>query len=162
LEPFDQERPFHLNVLEVKDRQQRDLVASGIVAIFYKIYGDSWGPRLEYILRNVIFTLLEIPGATLVDILKLLGDPKYRERVVADIKDQVIKNFWTNEFARMTDKLRAEAVSPIQNKVGQFVSSKMIRNIIGYPKSTIDLYPFNLVLQLLHPGGARSGHPRGV
>ncbi len=139
LEPFDRERPFRLNVLEVKNKEQKELVASGIVSIFYKIYGNSWGPRLEYILRNAIFTLLEIPGASLVEILQLLSDEKYRKTVIPQIQDPVIKGFWTGEFAQMPDRLRAEAVSPIQNKVGQFVSSKMIRNIIGHPSSTIDL-----------------------
>lgn len=139
LEPFDTERVFSLNVLEVKNKQHKDLVASGIVAIFYKIYGDSWGPRLEYILRNVIFTLLDVEGATLTDVLRILGDPGYRKIAVEQITDPVIRDFWDKEFARMPDSLKAEAVSPIQNKVGQFVSSKMIRNIIGSPKSTINL-----------------------
>lgn len=140
LEPFDSDRPFHLNVLEIHSSQQRDLVASGIVSIFAKIYGGvSWGPRLEYILRNVIMSLLEIPGATLVDALNLLSDNKYRQKVVPLISDPVVSKFWTAEFAQMTDKLRVEAVSPIQNKVGQFVTSKMIRQIIGHSKSTINL-----------------------
>lgn len=139
LEPFDTERTFTLNVMEVKHKEQRDLIASGIISIFYKIYKDSWGPRLEYILRNVIITLLEIPDSTLPDILRLLADTGYRTKMVAGITDPVIKNFWEKEFARMPDSLKAEAVSPIQNKVGQFVSSKMIRNIIGSPKSTINL-----------------------
>lgn len=139
LEPFDQERVFALNVLEVKNAQQKDLVASGIVSIFNKIYKESWGPRLEYILRNVIFTLLEIPNATLVDVLSLLADQNYRKKVLPMLTDPVIKNFWEREFSQMPDKLKAEAISPIQNKVGQFVSSKMIRNIIGQAKSTIDL-----------------------
>ncbi|MBI2430392.1 MAG: type IV secretion system DNA-binding domain-containing protein, partial [Candidatus Levybacteria bacterium] len=139
LEPFDQERVFSLNVLEVHNKQQKDLVASGIVSIFNKIYKESWGPRLEYILRNVIMTLLEIPNATLVDVLSLLADAGYRKKMIPLIQDPVIKNFWEREFAQMPDKLKAEAVSPIQNKVGQFVSSKMIRNIIGQSKSSINL-----------------------
>jgi hypothetical protein len=139
LEPFDTERPFSLNVLEIKNKQQKDLVASGIVSIFYKLYKDSWGPRLEYILRNVILTLLETPGATLVDILALLSNPDYRKKVVRELTDPVLKNFWEKEFAKMPDRLKAEAISPIQNKVGQFVTSKMIRNIIGRTKSSIDL-----------------------
>lgn len=145
LEPFDTERPFSLNVLEVKNlptgRQanSKDLICSGIVSIFYKLYKDSWGPRLEYILRNVILTLLETPGATLVDILTLLSNVHYRKKIVKEIKDPVIANFWEKEFAHMPDRLKAEAISPIQNKVGQFVTSKMIRNIIGKTKSTIDL-----------------------
>lgn len=139
LEPFDTERPFSLNVLEIKNKQHKDLIASGIVGIFSKIYADSWGPRLEYILRNTIFSLLEIPGATLIDALRILSEKEYRNKVVPMITDPVIRNFWDNEFDKMTDKLRVEAISPIQNKIGQFVSSKMIRNIIGSPKSTIDL-----------------------
>lgn len=139
LEPFDTERPFSLNVLEIKNKQQKDLIASGIVSIFYKLYKDSWGPRLEYILRNVILTLLEAPGATLVDILALLSNAEYRKKVVRSLSDPVLKDFWEKEFAKMPDRLKAEAISPIQNKVGQFVTSKMIRNIIGRTKSSIDL-----------------------
>jgi hypothetical protein len=139
LEPFDTERPFALNVLEIKNQTHRDLVASGIVSIFYKLYGDSWGPRLEYILRNTVLTLLEIPNSTLADALPLLADPKFRAKNLVHVKDPVLQNFWVREFDKMTDKLRVEAIAPIQNKIGQFVSSKMIRNIIGQPKSTINL-----------------------
>ena len=139
LEPFDTERPFSLNVLEIRNKQQKDLVASGIVSIFNKLYKDSWGPRLEYILRNVILTLLDSPGATLVDILSLLSNAEYRKKVIRSLSDPVLKDFWEKEFAKMPDRLKAEAISPIQNKVGQFVTSKMIRNIIGRTKSSIDL-----------------------
>lgn len=139
LEPFDTERPFSLNVLEVHNKQHKDLVASGIVSIFHKIYGESWGPRLEYILRNVILTLLDVEQGTLLDALRILSDDAYRAKVVSKLTDPVLKNFWEAEFARMPDKLKAEAVSPIQNKIGQFVSSKMIRGIIGSPTSSINL-----------------------
>ena len=138
LEPFDLTHTFALNVLEVQNKEQKDLVSSGIVAIFKKIYSESWGPRLEYILRNIIITLLEVEGTTLVDILRIIGDAGYRKRIVEKVQDPVIKSFWDNEFARMPDSLKAEAVSPIQNKVGQFVSAKMIRNIVGHPKSSIN------------------------
>lgn len=139
LEPFDTERPFSLNVLEIHNSQHKDLVSSGIVSIFHKIYGESWGPRLEYILRNVILTLLDVEGGTLLDALRLLSDDAYRAKIVARVSDPVLKNFWEAEFAKMSDKLRTEAVMPIQNKIGQFVSSKMIRNIIGSPNSSINL-----------------------
>jgi energy-coupling factor transporter ATP-binding protein EcfA2 len=139
LEPFDLERPFALNVLEVKNKQQKDLIASGIVSIFYKLYRDSWGPRLEYILRNVILTLLEVPNTTLIDVLNLLAHKDFRKKVIVQLKDPVLRNFWEKEFAKMPDRLRAEAISPIQNKVGQFVTSRMIRNIIGSSTSTINL-----------------------
>lgn len=139
LEPFDTERPFALNVLEIKNHQHRHLISSGIVSIFAKLYADSWGPRLEYVLRNVILTLLEVPGTTLVDVLGVLSNATYRKKIVAQIKDPVIKTFWEKEFEKMPDRMKAEVISPIQNKVGQFVSARMIRQIIGQPKSTIDL-----------------------
>ncbi len=139
LEPFDQERPFSLNVLEIHNKQHKDLISSGIVSIFHKIYGESWGPRLEYILRNVILTLLDVEQGTLMDALRLLSDDAYRAKIVSQVQDPVLKNFWEQEFAKMSDKLRTEAVMPIQNKIGQFVSSKMIRNIIGNPTSSINL-----------------------
>ena len=139
LEPFDLERPFSLNVLEIKNKQHKDLVSSGIVSIFSKLYKDSWGPRLEYILRNVILTLLETPGSTLPDVLSLLAHADYRKKVVSGLQDPVLKAFWEKEFAKMPDRLKAEAISPIQNKVGQFVTSRMIRNIVGKPKSSINL-----------------------
>ena len=87
----------------------------------------------------MILTLLETPDATLVDILGLLNNVDYRKKVVQKLEDPVLKNFWEKEFAKMPDRLRAEAISPIQNKVGQFVTSRMIRNIIGKTKSSIDL-----------------------
>ena len=139
LEPFDAGRPFALNVLEIKNHQHRDLVSSGIVAIFGKLYADSWCPRLEYILRNTILTLLELPSATLPDAMKLLGDKKWRDKQLLLVKDEVLLDFWRKEFDMYTDKLRTEAISPIQNKIGQFVQSRMIRNIIGVTKSSIDL-----------------------
>jgi len=139
LDPSDIDYPFHLNPLEVKDQAFRELVASGIVAIFYKLYHYSWGPRLEYILRNTILTLLHVPQSTLLQVPELLTNEKYREKIVSTMGDQVLKNFWLNEFNKMSPQMRSEAVSPILNKVGQFLSSQTIRNIVGSPVSTIDL-----------------------
>ena len=139
LDPSDSDYPFHLNPLEVKNQTYRELVASGIVSIFYKLYHYSWGPRLEYILRNTILTLLHVPDATFLQVPELLTNEHYREKIVAKVSDQVLKNFWLNEFAKMSPQMKSEAVSPILNKVGQFLSSQTIRNIIGSPVSTIDL-----------------------
>lgn len=139
LDPSDTAHPFHLNPLEVKNPAFRELVASGIVSIFYKLYAHSWGPRLEYILRNTILTLLHVPNATLLQVPELLTNEKFREKVVEKLDDQVLKNFWRNEFGKMSPQLRSEAVSPILNKVGQFLSSQTIRNIVGSPVSTVDL-----------------------
>lgn len=139
LDPSDSGYPFHLNPLEVKNTALRELVASGIVSIFYKLYHFSWGPRLEYILRNAILTLLYVPQSTLLSIPELLTNDRYRDRIVDKLPDQVLKNFWTNEFNRMAPQLKSEAIMPILNKVGQFLSSQVIRNIVGSPTSTVDL-----------------------
>ena len=138
LDPSDMDNPFHLNPLEVKNPAYRDLIASGIVSIFYKLYHMSWGPRLEYILRNTILTLTHVPQSTFLDIPELLTNDTFREKIVEKLDDRVLKNFWLNEFNRMSPQLRSESISPILNKVGQFLSSKTIRNIVGHPVSTID------------------------
>lgn len=139
LDPSDLAYPFHLNPLEMKNPVYRELIASGIVSIFYKLYHYSWGPRLEYILRNTILTLLHIPDSTLLQVPELLTNDRYREKVLEKLDDRVLKNFWLNEFAKMSPQMRTEATSPILNKVGQFLSSQTIRNIVGSPTSTIDL-----------------------
>lgn len=139
LNPADLNHPFHLNPLEVSNPAERELVASGIVAIFHKLYANSWGPRLEYILRNSLLTLLEVPNSTLLMMPELLANAKFRKKVVEDLKDPVLKSFWLNEFEKMSESMRNEAISPILNKVGQFISSPTIRNIIGSPKSTVNL-----------------------
>lgn len=139
LDPSDQERAFGLNPLEISEPHQRELVVSGIVAIFNKLYGHSWGPRLEYILRNTLMSVIDLPDATLLMVPEMLANDSFRAKVVSQLKDPVLKSFWENEFANYTDRLKAESIMPIQNKVGQFVSSTVIRNIIKSPKSTIDL-----------------------
>lgn len=138
-DPSDVDHPVSFNMLEVKSPEHRPLVASGLVGVFKKMYADSWGPRLEYILRNCILALTEYEGATLLGIPRMLVDPIYREKVVEKITDPVVRAFWVDEFANMSDKLRTEAISPIQNKVGQFLSSPVIRNILGQVKSSIDI-----------------------
>ena len=137
--PADYEYPFAFNVLEQVDASQRHLVASGLVGVFQKLWADSWGPRLEYILRNTILAILDYPGSTLLGVTRMLSDKKFRKKVIAYIEDPVVKAFWVNEFANYNDKFASEAVSPIQNKVGQFLSTSLIRNIVGQAKSTIDM-----------------------
>lgn len=139
LDPSDTDFPFHLNPLEVKNEAFKELVASGIVSIFYKLYHYSWGPRLEYILRNAVLTLLGIPQSTLLQVPELLTNEAYRGKAVERMQDQVLKNFWINEFSKMSPQMKSEAVSPILNKVGQFLSSQTIRNIVSSPVSTVDL-----------------------
>jgi hypothetical protein len=139
LDPSDLDYAFMLNPLEVTDNYQMELVVSGIVGIFHKIYGNSWGPRLEYILRNTLFTLIHLPNPTLLMVPELLTNEKFRKEVLTQVHDPILKNYWEGEFASMPDRLRSESISPILNKVGQFISSRFIRNILQNPRSTINL-----------------------
>ena len=137
--PSDRDYPVSFNMLECDSSEQRNLVASGLLGVFKKMYAESWGPRLEHILRNTILALTEYPGATMLGILRMLSDKVYRDKVIEKITDPVVKSFWVDEFGKMNDKFRTEAIAPIQNKVGQFLSSSLIRNILGQPKSSIDV-----------------------
>lgn len=137
--PADFNYPLAFNVLESIDPTHHHLVTSGLIAVFKKIWVDSWGPRLEYVLRNTILSLLEYPGSTLLGVTRMLVDKKFRQKVVDKITDPIVKAFWLDEFNAYSNQFRTEAVSPIQNKVGQFLSSSVIRNIVGQSKSTIDM-----------------------
>ena len=139
LNPADKDYTVTINPLEVASREERELVVSGIVAIFHKLYGYSWGPRLEYILRNCLLTLTEASDSTLGDVIKLLTDFKFRQKVVDTISDTVMKQYWLVEYAQMPERLRQEAIAPILNKVGQFVGSPLIRSVIGSPKSSVSI-----------------------
>jgi hypothetical protein len=94
---------------------------------------------LEHILRNTILTLLETPAPTLLQVVDILTNKNFRDGIVKNLTDPVLRNFWINEFEKMSDQTKNEAISPILNKVGQFVSSPTIRAIIGHPKSTVNL-----------------------
>ncbi len=137
--PSDIDYPIAFNLVEQVEPHLRHLVASGLIGVFQKLWADSWGPRLEYILRNSILAILDFPGSTLLGVVRMLSDKEYRKKVVMNIKDPVVKSFWEKEFAGYADKFASEAVSPIQNKVGQFLSSSLMRNIVGQTKSTIDM-----------------------
>jgi CxxC-x17-CxxC domain-containing protein len=137
--PADQEYPIAFNVMEKVNTEYRHLIASGLVGVFKKIWADSWGPRLEYILRNAILGLLEYPGSTLLGVTRILVDKNYRDRVVDKITDPVVKSFWVDEFTKWNERVLQEVISPIQNKVGQFLSSALIRNIVGQTKSAFNI-----------------------
>ncbi|HCJ52636.1 MAG TPA: hypothetical protein DHV25_02855, partial [Candidatus Kerfeldbacteria bacterium] len=139
MNPGDLEYPIGFNVLESVDITQRHLVASGLMGVFTKIWEGVWSARMEYILNNCILALLEYPGSTMLGIARILVDKGFRRKVIEKITDPVVKSFWKDEYAAYNDKFRNEAIAPIQNKVGQFLSSALIRNIVGQPKSTIDL-----------------------
>jgi CxxC-x17-CxxC domain-containing protein len=137
--PADLDFPVALNVMESVDPEYRHLVSSGLIGIFKKLWADSWGPRLEYILRNAILALLCHPSSTLLGINRLLVDKQYREEVLSYVDDPVVSSYWIDEFSKYNDRLLTEAISPIQNKVGQFLSSGLIRNIVGQTKSAFSI-----------------------
>ncbi len=137
--PADLEYPIAFNILESVDDEYKHLVSSGLMGVFTKIWANMWSARMEYILNNCILALLDSPGNTLLGINRLLVDKEYRKKIVSKIKDPVVKAFWVDEYANYNERFRTEAIAPIQNKIGQFLSSSVIRNIVGQPKSTIDI-----------------------
>ena len=139
VDPSDRDWPIAFNMLSNIDPSLNTIVASGLVGIFKKIYADSWGPRLEHILRNVILSLLEYPNTTMLGIPRILQDSDFRRKVIRKIQDPLVKSFWLNEFEMMEPKMRIEAISPILNKVGQFLSSPIVRNVLGQVNSKVDL-----------------------
>ena len=136
--PFDVEYPISFNVLESVDHTKRHLVASGLMSTFKKIWEDAWSARMEYILTNTLLALLEAPGTTLLGVNRMLSDKVYRNEIISHVTDPSVKAFWVKEFANYTERMAAEAVPAIQNKVGQFTANPLIRNMIGQTKSSFD------------------------
>lgn len=137
--PFDLEYPISFNVMEDVGPDKRHLVVSGLMSAFKKIWVDAWSARMEYILNNILLALLEYPGSTILGVNRMLADKEYRKKVVENVKDVSVRAFWVDEFAKYGDRYMQEAGAAIQNKVGQFISNPLIRNIIGQPKSSFDL-----------------------
>ncbi len=137
--PFDTEYPISFNVLEQVDPDRRHLVVSGLMSTFKKIWQDAWSARMEYILTNTLLALLEYPGATLLGVNRMLSEKDFRKDVISHVTDISVKNFWTQEFANYTERMAAESVPAIQNKIGQFTANALIRNMIGQAKSSFDI-----------------------
>lgn len=138
-DPSDTSWPIAFNMLDGVSKEYRPLVASWLVWIFKKIFWDSWWPRLEHILRNTILALLEYPNTTLISIPLMLTSDVYRNKVVEKITDPVVKKFWTHEYAKMAPNQKVERAWPILNKVWQFLSSSILRNILWQPKNSFDM-----------------------
>lgn len=136
--PADTQFPIGFNPLEITDSATKGQVSSELVGVLKRMF-DSWGPRLEYILRFTILALLDNPGSTMLDITRMLTDKKFRDKIIANIDDPVVKNFWVTEFASWNEKFASEAVAPVLNKVGAFTANPIIRNIVGQPKSTFNI-----------------------
>jgi Type IV secretion-system coupling protein DNA-binding domain len=137
--PFDIDYPISFNVMEDVGPDKRHLVVTGLMSAFKKLFGEeSFSDRMQYILQNTILALLEYPDSTMLGINRMLTDKAYREKVVANVTDSSVKTYWTQEFANYTERFAAEATPAIQNKIGQFTSNPLVRNIIGQPKSSFD------------------------
>ncbi|MBI5793718.1 type IV secretion system DNA-binding domain-containing protein [Candidatus Uhrbacteria bacterium] len=137
--PADMEFPVGFNILEAVSESHKHLVVSGMMGVFQKIWENMWSSRMEYILNNTLLALLDNPGQTLLGINRMLSDADFRKRIVGNVKDPVVKQFWLVEFASYNEKYAQEAVAPIQNKIGQFLSAVVIRNIVAQVKSTINV-----------------------
>ena len=137
--PADLAHPLGFNMLEKPDPNLRHFVASGLMGVFKKLWPDVWSARMEYFLANSILAHLERDGATLIGVNRIFGDKEYRKQIVSEIKDPIVKGFWENEFAKLPEQFMREAVAAIQNKVGQFISNPLVRNIIGQTSSTFNI-----------------------
>ncbi len=136
--PADTSYPVAINILEAKGDDEKHLVASSLVSVFKHLWKDFWGPRLEHILYNCVLALMDTPGQTLLGVYRMLVDETYRKGIVANVKDPIVKMFWTEDYENYDLRFQKEIISPVQNKVGQLLSSPQMRNIVGQPKSSVD------------------------
>ena len=138
-DPSDKEYPLSFNMLECSDPDQRAIIASGLMSVFVKLWPDVWSERMKHILRNTLLALLEYQGSSMLGIMRLFGDDSYRAKVTAKVTDPLVRSFWEDEYAQWSEKYRTEAISAIQNKVGQLLTTPLMRNIVGQVKSTLDI-----------------------
>jgi len=136
--PADKENPVGINILEAKGEDEKHLVASSLISVFRHMWKDFWGPRLEHILYNAVLALMDTPGNTLLGVYRLLVDDEFRKRIVANIQDPIVKMFWVEDYENYDPRFRKEIIAPVQNKVGQLLTSAPLRNIVGQTKSSID------------------------
>lgn len=139
LNPADIDFPTPFNVLEAVDEAQHHLIASGLVSIFKRFWADSWGPRTEYLIKNAVLALLETAGATLLDVSRILIDDAFRTRMLEGVRNPAVSRFWKQEYSGYSASFRAEVIAPIQNKVGEFTMTPLVRNIVGQRKNLFEL-----------------------
>ena len=137
--PADTQYPVAFNPLELSDPARKPNVTSEVIGVLKRMFGDSWGPRLEHILRYTLLALLDRPETTLLDISRMLTDKDFRKETLDYCKDVTVLQFWKHEFGQWNDKQVNESIAPVLNKVGAFTANPIIRNIIGQPKSSFDV-----------------------
>ncbi|MFK7780440.1 MAG: type IV secretion system DNA-binding domain-containing protein [Candidatus Gracilibacteria bacterium] len=137
-DPTDDKFPFCFNPLDVKSNESKQILAKGFIDIFKKFFGTNWNPKLEHVLRMIFLALLEKENSTLFDIIRALTDKDFRYEMIDAVDDDVVKNFWINEFAGWSQQFNSEAIMPILNKVGQLLSIDILRNIFSSHENKLD------------------------
>lgn len=141
--PIDRDFPIGFNPLEpVKDYQMRQHISTFFIAIFKKLLAFNWNPRMEHVMRYITLALLETPDSNVLGIQRMLSDATFRQRVIKQIQDPIVKSFWTNDFKASDHQFINEAVLPILNKVGQFTANPFVRNMIGQKKNMLNFGAF--------------------
>lgn len=135
----DVSQPYGYNPLKWVLRDKRPLAASGLLDVFKSMWAESWGARMEHILRNAILALLDYPRATLPDILRLLTDTSFRRQIASHVENQRVQEFWLKEYPHYPPRTRAEAIIPIQNKVGAFLADPNLNRILTQPERVLHI-----------------------
>jgi hypothetical protein len=143
LDATDPAQPFGYNPLRRVRQDKIPLAVSGLLETLRKLWPDAWGVRMEHVLRNSLYALLERDGSALPDILRLYSDEDYRKAIVADIHNETVRRFWLDEFENYPARLQAEACAPIQNKLGALLSDPTLYRILVEPK--VDLHFRNMM-----------------
>ena len=137
--PSDTAHPVAFNPLEITDNTRKPNISSEVIGVLKRMFGDSWGPRLEHILRYTLLALLDRPETTLLDISRMLTDKDFRKETLDYCKDVTVLQFWKHEFGQWSEKQINESIAPVLNKVGAFTANPIIRNIVGQPKSSFNI-----------------------
>lgn len=141
--PTDRDFPIGFNPLEPVDSyEERQHLSRFLIAIFKKLFAENWNSRMEHLIRYITLALLETPDSNVLGIPRMLSDVNFRQRVIKQLQDPVVKSFWTNEFSASNEQFINAAAVPILNKVGQFISNPIIRNMVGQRKNMLDFDKF--------------------
>ena len=142
-DPSDVERPFGLNMLEAYTEEEKHRVVASIIGLMYKLFDPNKtgiiGPRFEHGVRNAMLTAMSKPGATFVEVMRIMTDADFVKELLPLVSDPVVRRYWTDQIAQTTDFHKSEVLDYTVSKFGRFVTNKMIRNIIGQSKSSFDL-----------------------
>ncbi|MFA5358469.1 MAG: DUF87 domain-containing protein [Patescibacteria group bacterium] len=134
----DLQYPVPFNILEKVPREMKQQVTQGLIEVFKKFFGGDWSPKIEHVFRFTTLAMLDYEESSIVGMQKMLTNRKFRQKVIPQIKDSVVKHFWANEFSSWSEKFDNEAILPLVNKLGQFLSNELVRNIVVQPKNTIN------------------------